>query len=152
MVESSRAANHQLMGRYSTMGRWFVHTPLRTLSQSQRAVMLDLQSISWILQTSLDKAVRLLAFRHLIAMPELSRAYPALVVDCFNVVVIQGLERLATASVSGFFPISPPWIKFRVSWCISDDVTSMFPFQSRFHGFPVPFDNVRYPCFGQSIR
>ena len=115
VVKSSRAVYHRLMGRYSTTDCWFVHTPLRTLSPSQQAIMLDLQCISWILQTSLDKALHLLALRHLIAMPELARVYPALVVDCFNVfigcinitngkvVTIQGLEQLATASASGFF-------------------------------------------------
>ena len=115
VVNSIKAVCRQVMRRYRKAHHRFIHvSPLRTLNLGQRTIMLDLQCISWILQTSLDKAVHLLAFQHLTTIPELARVHPPLVVDCFNiftgcinisngkVVIIQGLEQLATASAHGF--------------------------------------------------
>ena len=76
----------------------------------QRITALDLQCISWILRTSLDKVVHLSTLESLAAMVGLTDFDAALVADCFNVlvgcvkvvsdtvVVTQGLEQLATAS------------------------------------------------------
>ena len=99
-----------------TTYRWFVDiSSLRTPGPCPQTVTMDLRCISWILQTSLDKAVHLSAFKHLISMPELARFDPTLVFDCFNiftrcisirdgrVVTMQGLEQLATASAGGLF-------------------------------------------------
>jgi hypothetical protein len=88
---------------------------LPTSNLDYQTIILDLRCISWILRTSLDKAVHLLAFKHLISMPDLAHFHSTLVADCFDifigcisisnskVVIIQGLEQLAAASADGFF-------------------------------------------------
>ena len=75
----------------------------------------DFRCISWTLQTSLDKPIHLTSLEYLGTKTELTGLDPILVVDCFNVfvaclgfsnhklVVIQGLEPLATVSVGCFF-------------------------------------------------
>ena len=67
-----------------------------------------------MLQTSLDKNFHLLALEYLATMVALADFNPALVVDCFNVligcvkaangetVITRGLERLAIVSSAGF--------------------------------------------------
>ena len=103
LVDSLRAAFH-----------WFTNISFQTLSFGQQTITMDLRCISWILQTSLDKIVHLSAFKHLISIPDLTRFHPTLVVDCFNifigcvnvsdgrVVILHGLEELATVSANGF--------------------------------------------------
>ena len=78
----------------------------------QQAVTLDLRCISWILQTSLDKTVRLSTLKSLAAMATLVDFNPAIVSACFdilagcaaavggNVVVTQGSEELAVVSAT----------------------------------------------------
>ena len=75
-----------------------------------QAAVLDLQCISWVLQTSLDKAVHLSTLRSLATMTTLGDFNPVLVSACFDiltgcvvvlhdqVIVSQGLEELAEAS------------------------------------------------------
>lgn len=79
-----------------------------------RAV-LELQSISWVLRTSLNEAVRLSAFKYLISIPELPASLPSLVSDCFHVFIAcvdfthdkvairQRSEQLATTSAMCLF-------------------------------------------------
>ena len=74
----------------------------------------DLPCISWILQTSLDNAVRLPTLRHLTTTEIPPSFDPTLVTGCFGafigcidvsnhkVVVVQGLEELATLSATCF--------------------------------------------------
>ena len=78
----------------------------------QQITMLELQCMSWMLRISLDKAVHLLIMKHLATMMTLANFDPTLVMDCFNafiscikvdtdtheVVIVQGLEKLATTS------------------------------------------------------
>ena len=83
---------------------------------------LDLRCISWMLQTSLDKVVHLSTLKHLTTMVTLVNVDPTLTTDCFNalttctkvaerdryraspeVVVVQGLEQLATVAALGLF-------------------------------------------------
>lgn len=76
---------------------------------------LELQSISWILRTSLDEAVRLSALKYLMSIPELPKFDPTLVAGCFHVLIgcidltndkvmiRQGSEQLATMSAGCFF-------------------------------------------------
>ena len=112
----SRKVYHLLTGRHKTAYRLFIDaSSLRTLVPDQKTIRLDLQCISWILQTSLDKAIRTSAFRHLTSIPHLAYFNPTLIVDCFNVfigcihisngkvVIIQGLGQLATVSANAFF-------------------------------------------------
>ena len=75
---------------------------------------LDLRCISWMLQTSLDTAVRLSTLKHLATMAALDKVDPTLATECFNafvgfvkagadheVVIGQGLEQHATLSAQG---------------------------------------------------
>ena len=87
-------------------------TPERGLDQQITA--LDLRCISWTLQTSLDKAIRLPTLKHLMAMGVLPDFDPSLVANCFGVfigcinvgnhkvVIMHGLEELATLSAMCF--------------------------------------------------
>jgi hypothetical protein len=101
------------MGRCGRMVyRWFVATLSPQIhSLDQQTAALDLRCTSWILRTSLDKAVRLSALKHLATMMTLDNFDPTLVSDCFDVfidcvktfntlqvVVIQGSEQLAAVS------------------------------------------------------
>jgi hypothetical protein len=54
---------------------------------NQRAAALDSQCISWILQTSLERGVRLSTLKFLAMMPTLVDFTPALVSDCFNILI-----------------------------------------------------------------
>ena len=95
---------------------WFTHVP-QAHDLDQRTITFDLQCISWILQTSLDKLVHLVALKHLAATPELAEFNPTLVAGCFNVFIncisVDGLlgivvikrrfEELAIVSATGFF-------------------------------------------------
>ena len=80
-----------------------------SLGSEQQTVVLDLHSITWVLQTSLDGPVRLSALKYLTTITPLDFD-PALVMGCFDVlvgcvkitnngaVVTQGSEQLATVS------------------------------------------------------
>ena len=85
-----------------------------TLEQKldQQTTVLELRCVSWMLRTSLDKAVHLSILKHLATMVTLASFDPTLVMDCFNaflscvkvdaknheVVIVQGPEQLATTS------------------------------------------------------
>ena len=105
---------HQLKTKLRTSCPRRIHTS-RKFDSDHRTIMMDLRCISWILQTSLDRAAHLSAFKHLVLMPKLAHFRSTLVVDCFSifigcitvsnsrVMIMQGLEQLATASANGFF-------------------------------------------------
>ena len=115
LVALSKTALRRLTGRHKTAYRLFVNTPLPMLGSDKRTIRLDLQCISWILQTSLDKAVHLSTFKHLISVPELVPFDPTLIMDCFDVfircinisdgkvLIVHGLEELATVSADAFY-------------------------------------------------
>ena len=81
---------------------------------SDQAIALDLQCVSWMLQTSLDGTVRLSALKYLGTMTALVNLNPAIVADCFNVfvrcinvsnekvVIMHESEQLATVSAMCF--------------------------------------------------
>jgi hypothetical protein len=87
----------------------------RSARANQQAAVLDSRCISWILQTSLEKGIRLSTLRFLTTAPTLADFTPTLVSDCFNIlidcvkvkndsaVVVQGMEQLAEASAMCFF-------------------------------------------------
>ena len=86
-------------------------TSPKTRALDQQAITLGLQCISWILQTSLDKAVHLSALKHLATMTMPAEFNPVIVTDCFNVfigciskevVIVRGLEQLAAVSAVCF--------------------------------------------------
>jgi hypothetical protein len=101
----ARAVNYRLYGPPLT--------PDQKLAQ--QTVALELRCISWTLQASLEKSVRLSTLKHLMSMPELSYFDPYLVIDCFDVFIgcilvvnrevltVQGLEELATVSARCLF-------------------------------------------------
>ena len=80
----------------------------------QQPIALDLRCISWMLRTSLDKAVHLSTLKHLTTMMPLTNFDPTLVIDCFNAfagcinvrkhkaAVVEGLEQLAVLSAMCF--------------------------------------------------
>jgi len=85
----------------------------RTLNQ--RAAVLDSQCVSWILQTSLEKDIRLSTLKFLATTPTLVDFTPALLSDCFDIladcvkvnkqdpVAVQGMEELGEVSATCLF-------------------------------------------------
>ena len=125
-------------------------TPEHELDQ-QMAVS-DFRCISWMLQTSLDKAVRLLSMKHLATMTTLVNSNPTLVAGCFNVfiscikvnggkvVITQGLEPLATVSAMCFLRTFHRLSSTDPTSSVLGDVRrrhdTIFPFDADFGGFP----------------
>jgi len=112
---------------------------------------LDLQCVSWMLQTSLDKSVRLSTLKHLELLILTPADFdPALVAYCFNVfvgcinlsdrgvVVMQGLGELATASALCFFHtvsyLSIVHPALRVLEDIQQRYAKVSPANTNFHG------------------
>ena len=96
--------------------RWLHNTrSARAHRLNQRTAVLDSQCISWILQTSLERGIRLSALKFLLTMSTLADFTPALVSDCFDIfidcvkaneggpVIIQGMEQLVEMSAMYFF-------------------------------------------------
>jgi hypothetical protein len=87
----------------------------RARGLDQRAATLDLECISWILQTSLENGIRLPTLKFLASMSTPAGVTPSLVSDCFDIlasylkvtiwdtVVVQGMEQLAEVSAMCFF-------------------------------------------------
>jgi len=81
----------------------------------QRAAVLDSQCISWILQTSLEKDVRLPTLKFLVTTPTLVDFTPDLLSDCFDILIdcvkvnkqdtvaVQGMEELGGVSSTCLF-------------------------------------------------
>ena len=109
-----RAALRLLVDYYRKVYHGSITTFLRTRHRDQKTVTSDLRCVSWVLQTSLDKAFHLTALEYLAEMPELTYFDPSLVIGCFNVfisctnvighklVIVGGLEYLAKLSASCF--------------------------------------------------
>ena len=118
----------------------------------RRMARLDLRCISWILQTSLEKSVRLAALEHLVLMSKFSHFHPTIVLECFSIFVgcfgvnnnkmtiMEGSEEIARASAAGFFdsflnlaimdPTSTVLINLRQQY------KAMFPRNIDFTGLP----------------
>ena len=127
---------------------WMIY---RRFMGASPQIMLDLRCISWMLQTSLDKAVRLSALKHLAPLMSTPTDFdPTLVAYCFNVfvgcinigdrdvVIIQGLEQLATVSAQCFFhTISHLSVMDPTSGILKDvcqRYTKVFSANINFHG------------------
>ena len=103
-----------LAGLSGIVHRRFMATSIWTRDPAQRTIILDLRCVSWMLQTSLNRSFHLTALKYLAEMPELPSFGPNLVVGCFDIltscisagggtlVMVQGLEQLATLSASCF--------------------------------------------------
>ena len=93
--------------------RWVIGTSPTSHSMDKRMVGLDLRCISWILQASLEKSVRLATLEHLALMSDFSHFHPTVVLDCFNIfqgcfgtnskkmTITEGSEEIARASATG---------------------------------------------------
>ena len=105
VLRLTQRAYNQLKGIYSSLER----------SLAQQTTPQELRCILWTLQTSLDKFIHLSTLKRLATMPDLIGLEPSLIVECLNifvgclsfsnrkVVIIQGLEQLATVSATAFF-------------------------------------------------
>jgi len=118
----------------------------------QQATILDLRCISWMLQTSLDKAVHLSTLNHLATVTTLTDFDPTLATHCFNafvgcitvgantreVLIIQGLEHLATVSALCFFNTISHLLVMDPDSSILEDVRQryrkIFPAEANFRG------------------
>jgi len=130
----------------------FCRTVYRRLTGSSPQIhALDLRCVSWMLQTSLDKSIRLSTLKHLeLLMSTPADFDPALVTYCFNVfvgcinvsdcqvVVMQGFGELATASALCFFHtishLSIVHPALRVLEDIQQRYAKVFPANIDFHG------------------
>ena len=104
-------AYHLVRGVYHRLRG--MHSLERGLDRQTAA--LNVRCISWTLQTSLDKSTHFSTLKYLATIAELTDFESTLVVHCFNVfvgcislnnrkiVIIQGLEQLATVSVECFY-------------------------------------------------
>ena len=92
---------------------WLFGSPSTpTHGPDHRATLLELQCISWVLRTSLDKPNHLSALEYLAIIAELADFDPTLVADCFDILagcvniinhtvtIARGSDRLATASAT----------------------------------------------------
>ena len=119
----------------------------------QETAASDLRCISWTLQTSLDKPVHLTTLEHLGTLTEFAGFDPRIVADCFNVfvgcvsftndklVVLQGLEQLATVSIECFFQtFYHLWSMNPGSGTLTDSLRRRYdrvlPFETDFRGLP----------------
>ena len=112
----------------------------------------DLQCVSWMLRTSLEKSIHLLALKLLAMMTTLANLHPALVPACFDilvgcvstvggkVVVLQGSEELAGVSalcclrtLAHLTTIDPASSVFKD---VRRTYTKTFPIETDFKGFP----------------
>jgi hypothetical protein len=135
--------------------RWFVGTfSTQNRGLDQQTIVLDLRCISWMLQTSLDKTVRLSALKHLETMTTLGNFDPTLVSGCFDVlidcvqvdinnckvVVMQGLEELAAVSAMCFLRTFHHLSVMDPTSNIFEDVRQryrkVFPYWADFRGLP----------------
>ena len=124
---------------------------LQTDVPDQHTIASDLRCISWVLQTSLDKMVRLTALKGLAPLLSVPTNFdPALVAYCFDafvscvvvenckVMVVQGLEQLATVSAECFFhTFSHLWVTDPTSSTLQDvhqRYTKVFPANTDFCG------------------
>jgi len=119
----------------------------------QQAVASDIQCILWILQTSLDKDLRLSTLKTLAAMTTLGGFNPALVSACFDVlvgcvavvggeaVIARGLEEFATASVTcclrTIFHLTAMDPTSSVLRDVRKRYTGAFPLTIRFKNLPI---------------
>jgi hypothetical protein len=126
----------------------------RSTQANQQTAVLDSRCISWILQTSLEKGIRLSTLKFLTTTPTLVDFTPALVSDCFDILIdcvkvnkrnpaiVQGMEQLAEASAMCFFltysrlSIIDPMSSFLLD--IRQHYRRIFPLDLDFSSLPFP--------------
>ena len=148
-----RAMAQSLVVFCRTVYRHIINTFLpQTHGLDQETITLDLRCISWMLQTSLEKAVHLSTLNHLATITTLTSFDPTLVAGCFDafvscikvgdnksdVVIMQGFEQLATASALSFFNTVSHLFAMGSTSSVLEDVHQrylrVFPAQADFHG------------------
>ena len=168
-----RAIVQRLVAFCRTVYRRITDTPFpQTRSLDRETIVLDLRCISWMLQTSLDKAVHLSTLKHLATMTTLADFDPTLVADCFGVFVgcvkvsvnkcdvalVQGFEQLAAASALSFFNTTSHLLAMGPPSSALEDVRQrylrVFSTHADFHGhqFYHVMNAVRclfVPCMGR---
>ena len=118
----------------------------------QQTIALDLRCVSWMLRTSLDKAVRLSTLEHLATVVALPDFDPTLVADCFGVfigcvnvrnckvAIVRESEALATISATCFLrtfhylSVTDPTSNVIAN--LRQRYNSVFPFVPDFRGLP----------------
>ena len=122
------------------------------LGSDHQTTVLGLQCISWMLQTSLDKTIRLLTLKHLMAVAVLPDFDPTLVAGCFSVfigcisvknrkvVIIHELEELATVSAMCFLRTFHHLLAVDPTSNVLSDIRqryhTIFPFGPEFESLP----------------
>ena len=139
------------------MGAYRLVCGTRSWLLNRQAPAPNFRCISWTLQTSLDKPVRLSALDHLMKVTELTGLDPTLLADCLSiligcvnsnngkVVVMQGSEQLATTSASCLFLTFHHLLVTNPTSGIVADIRRryerIFPINTNFDGLP-PFHPV----------
>ena len=151
-----RAMVHPLVAFARRAYTQFLGTPSTPAYRLDRqTTILDIRCISWMIQTSLDKAVHLSALESLAAMVPLADFDPTLVANCFDifissvkvinrtVVVTQGLERLATVSATCLLHTFSHLSVMDSTSAVLGDVhrryTRIFPPEADFHNLPFSY-------------
>ena len=122
-----------------------------------QTVASDLQCISWMLQTSLDKTIHLFSLRLLATMKTLANFNPALISACFDVlgscvslidgkvVILQGSEELAVVSALSCLRTLSHLITMDPTPSVFNEMcrwyTKTFPIETSFRDLP------SYHCF-----
>ena len=138
------------------------YQPWRSPASEQgldQQTVLDLRCISWILQTSLDKAIRLPTLKHLVTMAVLPDFDPTLVAGCFSVfigsvnvsnrkmVIMQGLEELVGLSAICFLRAFHHLSVMDPTSSVLEDVRRrhdrIFPAGTDFRGLPFYYAMVK---------
>ena len=136
--------------------RWYHRfiAPPKMHGPDQKTVALDVRCVSWMLQTSLDKAVHLSTMKHLATMVTLADFDPTLISGCFdvfvgcikvdvssyNVAILQGLEQLAVVSAVCFLRTFHQLSVTNPDSSVLKDVrkryNNVFPLETDFRGLP----------------
>ena len=137
--------------------RWLITPSPKMHGLDRKTIALDVRCVSWMLQTSLDKAVHLSTMKYLATMMTLADFDPALVSGCFDVFVgcikvdvsnhkvaiVHGLEELAAVSAMCFLRTFHQLSVMDLGSSVLKDVCKrynrVFPTETDFRGLPFYF-------------
>jgi len=153
ICDIGRAVAQRLVAFGKTVYRRIINTLFpQTHNLDRESLVLDLRCISWMLQTSLDKAVHLSTVKHLVTMPTLADFNPTLIVGCFrafvgcvevgtnkrDLAIVPGFEQLAAASALSFFNTTSHLLAMDPPSSALEDIRQrylrVFSTQADFHG------------------
>ena len=154
VVAFGRTIRYLAVALVKTVYHLFITISHRMRVLDRQEIVLDLQCVSWMLQSSLDKAVHLSTMKHLATMMTLADFDPALVSGCFDVfvgcikvdvnnhkvVIMQGLEQLAAVSAMCFLRTFHQLSVANPGSSVLKDVRKrykkVFPIETDFRGLP----------------